>query len=152
MTTDDDWLRANFGTIFTAHVVAFTRHLVTLRRAFDGDLDLMLVLAVIGERHQSLRQDIDTVPFETFGKAPVDDVGRPTVNAHSLSAFTGIPRETLRRKVGELVRRGWVRRDERGDLHPTAKAGEDLRQATEAGADYIRAVVKACDAVRAERG
>jgi len=35
-------------------------------------------------------------------------------NAYSLSNATGIPRETVRRKAAELVRRGWITRDEKG--------------------------------------
>ena len=37
-------------------------------------------------------------------------------NALSISRATGIPRETVRRRVEALVKRGWVRRDGRGHL------------------------------------
>mgnify|MGYP001015568525 CR=1 FL=1 len=37
-------------------------------------------------------------------------------NALSISRSTGIPRETVRRRVEALVKRGWVRRDVRGHL------------------------------------
>jgi hypothetical protein len=35
-------------------------------------------------------------------------------------------RETVRRKVAALIRRGWVEREENGDLRPTRKAAIDL--------------------------
>jgi DNA-binding IclR family transcriptional regulator len=37
------------------------------------------------------------------------DYARPC-NAMSISQSTGIPRETVRRKIRELIARGWVRR------------------------------------------
>jgi DNA-binding GntR family transcriptional regulator len=32
----------------------------------------------------------------------------PCCNAHSLSQSTGIPRETIRRKIDALIARGWL--------------------------------------------
>ena len=45
----DDLIR-HFGLIWPVHNVRFCELLITLRRHFDGDLDRMLVLAVIGSR------------------------------------------------------------------------------------------------------
>lgn len=48
MTLDEETLRVSFGRIWPVHNDAFCELLVALRRQFDGDLDRMLVLAVIG--------------------------------------------------------------------------------------------------------
>ena len=43
-------------------------------------------------------------------------------NAFSISSSTGIPRETVRRKVSHLIQQGWIDRDARGGLTITPKA------------------------------
>jgi len=37
-------------------------------------------------------------------------------NAFSISAATGIPRETVRRKIDKLIEKGWIVKTEKGDL------------------------------------
>jgi transposase-like protein len=45
-------------------------------------------------------------------------------NAYSISQTWGLPRETVRRRVAALVKRGWLRRDERADLFVTDLPGK----------------------------
>lgn len=45
-------------------------------------------------------------------------------NAYSISAATGLPRETVRRKIARLVELGWVTRRDNGHLYVTAVALE----------------------------
>lgn len=45
-------------------------------------------------------------------------------NAYSIAAATGLPRETVRRKIGRLVELGWVTRRDNGHLYVTAVALE----------------------------
>jgi len=54
---------------------------------------------------------------ESFRRLPL----RPC-NAFSISASTGIPRETVRRKVGQMIRQGLIERDRKGGLTITASA------------------------------
>ena len=49
-------------------------------------------------------------------------------NAFSISSSTGIPRETVRRKVARLAELGWIVRDSRGGLTITAKAAAECLQ------------------------
>ena len=49
-TEQAEFIRANFGAIWPVHLAAFSRLLTQLRARFDGDLELMLIMAVIGER------------------------------------------------------------------------------------------------------
>jgi hypothetical protein len=43
-------IRRNFGRVWLAHVAEFTRYLIECRKHFRGDLDMLLLLAVIGDR------------------------------------------------------------------------------------------------------
>jgi hypothetical protein len=43
-------IRRNFGRVWPAHVAEFTRYLIECRKHFRDDLDLLLLLAVIGNR------------------------------------------------------------------------------------------------------
>ena len=45
-------------------------------------------------------------------------------NAYSIAASTGLPRETVRRKIARLVELGWVRRRHNGHLFVTSVALE----------------------------
>ena len=47
---DDKQLRAHFGHIHAQNVAALSRHLITCRRFFDGDMDLFLVPMINVER------------------------------------------------------------------------------------------------------
>jgi DNA-binding IclR family transcriptional regulator len=67
----------------------------------------------------------------------VREDGTAAINALSIAEYTGIPRETVRRKVNELIQKGWVTRDDNGDLVPTPKAAQDLSQSTDATLDYL---------------
>lgn len=142
-------LQARFGEIYPTHVAAFARLLTALRQAFDGDLDLLLILTVIGERRLQQRLAPGALTYENLGAAPSRVGGGATINAHSLSAYTGMPRETVRRKVATLVKRGWIERDARGDLHPTTKAAAELAGATGATLQYLEDILGVWD--RSER-
>lgn len=48
----------------------------------------------------------------------------PKCNAYSLSQSLGIPPQTVRRKVQQLIDMGWAERSEKGELHITSKSEE----------------------------
>lgn len=148
MPSGEDWLQLHFSRVYPKHVAAFAQLMIALRRDFDGDLDLMLVLTVIGDRwHHRLLSPWD--PREArSGDAPIRNADQAAINTNSIAAFTGIPRETVRRKVGQLVERGWVAPGPQGDLRPTEQCARDLQPATEAAMVYIRSLVATCDAAR----
>lgn len=128
----------DFATVYPAHVAAFAKLMIRLRADFDGDLDAVLLLAVIGERHFARRIDPSTPTLEGLGMTAVD--ASPSVNAYSLAQYTGIPRETARRKIARLVERGWVEADAQGNLVPTMRAAADLRSSTDAAIDFLGVV------------
>jgi hypothetical protein len=144
MNLDQDTLRARFGRIWPVHNDAFSELLVALRRQFGGDLDRMLVLAIIGSRTLA-RGRIDGLSYDQVmaGDRAADE--RAPINIQSIATYSGIPRETVRRKVNDLERMGWIIRAENGYPVVSARAAEDLAPATEATMRYLLSVVNACN-------
>lgn len=104
-----------------------TDHLLRLNREFEGDLTAALVLGTIG--HHNARRFYDEIVsagdshYSALRPTAFDGHLRPC-NTQSISDSTGIPRETVRRKVAWLIRRGFVRRIGRSTLFVTPAAGE----------------------------
>jgi hypothetical protein len=99
--------------------------LMTLSRGYcDGDIDKFLILLVIAVRTVEHREFAAYSQAQLLsGEVPVF----PTLgtNARSIAASIGIPNETVRRKVTELIDKGWVVR--RGhQLYFTAEAYRQL--------------------------
>lgn len=128
----------DFAEVYPAYVAAFSQLLIALRRVAGGDLDLVLILCVIGELHFARRADPSHPRYDGFGRTPVTDA--PTTNAYSLSAYTGMPRETARRKVAILVDRGWVSADARGNLAPTPGVAAALAEGTDAAVAFLEKI------------
>ena len=137
-----DELMDNFGRIWPVHVEHFTELLITLRREFDGDLDRMLVLAVIGLRTLPARRAAGA-SYAAFQAGRLPDLPSP-INVQSIADTSGIPRETVRRKVMALERSGWIERHEGGYLVVSPQARNELSAATEATMRYLVAIGAAC--------
>ncbi|NHA14035.1 MarR family transcriptional regulator [Thioalkalivibrio sp. XN279] len=138
----DDELSRHFGQIWPVHVEHFTELLIALRREFNGDLDRMLVLGVIGMRTLP-PQRVAGRSFAEFQAGQLAQQPRP-INVQSIAETTGIPRETVRRKVAELQAAGWIERRDDGHLMVAPRAREDLAPATQATMRYLVAVGAAC--------
>lgn len=88
-----------------------TRYVLRLYQAFDGDLAEAVVLGEIAHHN------VSAVLAEVGGLSDLQEAmasGRinrraylPT-NAFSIAQATGIPRQTVRRKIASLVKRGWL--------------------------------------------
>ena len=100
-------------------------HLSRVRQEFEGDMTEAQVLGEVAHHNISAmltagrrRKDPHARPFTlSAGEAMLP------CNAHSIALGCGLPRETVRRKVASLVRRGWLRRSGRGDLFVTEAPG-----------------------------
>ena len=116
-----------------------------------GDIDKFLVLLVVGIRTTEHQQ------FAGYSKAQLmsgdlDILPGLGTNARSIAASTGIPKETVRRKVAELVEAGWIAR-EGNNLYFTGqgyRALAPVREAVERLAVRYHDVVAALAAARAE--
>ena len=114
-----DWLSRYHRAAAVAMNDLFLRHLVRLYRAFEGDLVAAMVLGEVAHHNLSaLRNRTRTLPglHEAFSHMDIRAELLPT-NAFSIAAATGIPRETVRRKVAYLVRRGFLLQDASADLY-----------------------------------
>lgn len=79
------------------------------RDLYQGDLDLALVGEVIGAAgiEPGLRDAAFREHYKYFDRAvSVDDLR--SVNAASIAVATGIPRETVRRRIKQLIKLGYV--------------------------------------------
>jgi CRP-like cAMP-binding protein len=86
-------------------------HLLSIsREACGGDVDkflIMLVIAIRTTEHES---------FATYSQAQLLSGEIPIfptlgTNVRSIAESTGTPKETVRRKVGELIEAGWISRE-----------------------------------------
>lgn len=89
----------------------FLRYLNDIYQAFDGDLAMAIVLGEISH-HNTARffspQKTMNAAVSALPGDPASWTGVDGCNAYSMSCATGIPRETVRRKIAELKKRGWV--------------------------------------------
>lgn len=139
---NDAQFLAHFGPLHAESVAALCEYLVECRQFFDGDLDLCLVMMVVGERTFAQRNAPD-ISYAEWSATSVASVKREAINLQSISDYSGIARETVRRKLDWLVARGWVARDERRFIYATDQAKHDLKALTESNLRYLGALRRA---------
>lgn len=100
----------------------FLDYLKDLYREFDGDLALVIVLAEIAHHSSSGAFKPGNRSGSTF--RPEEAGPLPSCSAYSLAAATGLPRETVRRKIARLTELGWVEKTGRAEVRLTAKVAE----------------------------
>jgi DNA-binding MarR family transcriptional regulator len=91
-------IRDNYA-YFQYYLVEFvTEHLIDLAQTFDGDLQQVLVLAVIGQT------------FLNGGDMAWSETGETArgISASRISDVIRVPRQTVRRKLEALRARGWI--------------------------------------------
>jgi hypothetical protein len=84
---------------------------------FEGDFDLLIITAAVGlaaVEHRVRDPDFKTRFGNIDEKLGLD--GQRGTNATSLAATTGLPRETVRRKILRLIELGIVARRDSGDF------------------------------------
>ena len=89
-----------------------TRYLGRLHQAFDGDLSEAMVLGEIAHHNVSgMLADVGGLTHlrEAVASGRLDRRAYLPTNAFSIAQVTGIPRQTVRRKVASLIKRGWLR-------------------------------------------
>jgi hypothetical protein len=138
----DERILAAFGKVWPVHVGSLTKFLIACRKSFDGDIDMFLVLAVIGDRTFSQRHADPEMDYEGFRSEGSDRTPALDINLRSIADFSGIPRETVRRKINQLVKLGWVRKQRDGALHATSKAKKDLEPLTLASIQYLSGMMQ----------
>lgn len=99
--------------------VFLTDHLIDCTRAFDGDLNAYLVMAVVSGRFWRSEADAQRLDGESGD-------GWAGVSTPRIAELTGIPRETVRRKLHGLEKRGWVERADRSSWRLVVHAGKPV--------------------------
>lgn len=151
MTFNYQQVTRHFGHLFPIHIEALCELLIVLRQQFQGDLDLMLILAIISSRAMPARQGQSTdISYSQFisdqSKARADQ----PINIQSVAECSGIPRETVRRKVNKLESLDFIKRDAHGLLEVTDIAIHKLKPATEATLHYLIALGEGSSIVDAQ--
>jgi DNA-binding transcriptional ArsR family regulator len=97
----------------------FLRYLNLLYREFEGDLVLPIVLGEIAHhniiRLYSLKDGCIEINTKAADYPERMKHFEPT-NAYSISQATAIPRETVRRKIDKLQQKGWVVKNDQGEV------------------------------------
>jgi hypothetical protein len=104
----------------------FVRHIIGLYRTFGGDLVAAVVLGEVAHHNLAPLINLARTPNELSENLRTSEGQRhrsflPT-NAFSIAQATGIPRETVRRKIASLARRGWLEKDADANLFVAAEA------------------------------
>jgi hypothetical protein len=126
-----------FGKLHAGHSGALTRYLVECRRACDGDLDLFLIMAIVGERTFNAAHAPESMSHSEFVSGTVGQIEPLPINLQSIADFSGIPRETVRRKLELLIARGWVVRGQHGYVTATDEANHALAGLTRSTVRYL---------------
>ena len=115
-------------TIKAVALVLARHEIRSLRRWFeDFDRDILLPILLgeialhnIGALQNGVARRESTRPITATPSVPRDtrpaDCGLKPCNAYSIAAATGLPRETVRRKIGRLEELGWVTRVPEGGV------------------------------------
>jgi hypothetical protein len=123
----DHAARAEAQRTFRAVALLLARHEVrNLRRIFEEfERDILLPILLgeialhnLGELengHEPERPPRDR-------DEPCDTRSLRPCNAYSMAAATGLPRETVRRKIARLVELGWINRRHNGHLYISSDA------------------------------
>lgn len=101
-------IRENYSRVAPALLSALTDYLIVSRRQSD-DLDRQLVLLVIMLRSAMARGFAD-IPSDQVLSGELEALPTLWTNIRSIADSTGIPRETVRRKVNDLIQAGLVKR------------------------------------------
>ncbi|MFP4306841.1 MAG: hypothetical protein ACLFRG_11320 [Desulfococcaceae bacterium] len=123
----------------------FLRYLSLVYRQFEGDFLLPIVLGEIAHHNvfhlfSPTGEKIETPqPLERMKKF------QPT-NAFSISQATGIPRETVRRKIEKLAKKGWIVKNPRGEVFLSESVADHFAQ--DFNKDILAELLKAADCIR----
>lgn len=96
----------------------FIDHLSEVSRVFRGDLQAVILLALVGQKFMSA---VRAAHAEGLDPQALPDA-RVSTNASRLADVTCIPRQTVRRKLAALEERGWILQNEDGSYRMVSTA------------------------------
>lgn len=101
--------RSDYRSYQYRFVEFFAEHLADISRTFAGDLQQVMVLAILGQMRLRAIRDA-----AIRGEAPAMRIQGDSTTASRISDVTSIPRQTVRRKLLALQKLGWVIQDDGG--------------------------------------
>ena len=104
-----------FGVAWPLLNGLFMRLLVVWRRAFDGDIEKAIIFAAVIDK-AAARPGFSSLDYAAFLSNGHEHAAAPATTVQAIAEATGIPRETVRRKVNDLIARGVLARDGDGAL------------------------------------
>ncbi len=127
---DEGSVRTRVSMLRNAAILLARYQIRSLRRLFEEferDILLPILLGEIALHNiGALEHDDESdrlTADETEGESDEAHMSRlRPCNAYSIAAATGLPRETVRRKIGRLVELGWIRKQQNGHLYLTPQA------------------------------
>ncbi len=135
------YAKENFGQLWPVHVDALIDMFSRFRAAFDGDLDSAFIMMVIGSAMLPKDKLPRGLSYDQYARLPGDRFATE-LNTNSIAQITGIPRETVRRKIGAMEKRGWLKRDMLGHWKVTRKGAADLQATTDWSLDYLSSIAR----------
>lgn len=133
-------IRDNFFYLWPQHVDNFVSLLIFLRNDASCDLDDILILAIVGNSTFKSSKKEKSFIFEEWEKCEnslSNFVNCNPINIQSISDYSGIPRETVRRKINNFIDKGWVFKNSRGHLRATASVRLKLGKSTDRSIRYL---------------
>jgi hypothetical protein len=125
--------------------------LSSVYRQFAGDVVAAIVLGEIAHRNvEAWLNDERNPEAALYDPGHRLDLMRPC-NALSIAEACGIPRETVRRKVVQLIDRGLIDRDPSGHLFLNRDVGEGFQDSTLATIDALLTTVRRLESLLAGR-
>jgi hypothetical protein len=93
----------NYPEVQYHYVQFLAEHLTDCRKTLGGDFDDLMLLAVLGQRFLQARRE--------YHAGDPGAEARIWMSALRISDVTGVPRESVRRKLARLAKRGWITHD-----------------------------------------
>jgi DNA-binding transcriptional regulator YhcF (GntR family) len=150
MSESASLLRDSYASVARFLLSPMVDFLAAGRTTFDGDLDRALIFLVVALRTVEHRKTQD-LRLEDVLAGQVESYHSLLTNVRSIAESTGIPRETVRRKVAALVDKGWL--EKRGDeLTITPLATREITPFREAMLDVADRLHALVERVKSERG
>jgi len=99
------------------------RGLRRLYEDFDRDILLPILLGEIAFHNIGVFENGDAlINVDDEGEFVGIDCKLKPCNAYSIAAATGLPRETVRRKIARLIELGWLNKRHNGHLYVSSRA------------------------------
>ena len=104
-------LRRHYPYLAKDLIAPFLEALNAGRAICDGDLDKLFIVLVVAMRTAEDKRILD-FDLEEVLSGSVEVYPSLSTNVRSIADSTGIPKESVRRKVAALVEAGWIHREE----------------------------------------